>query len=1780
MTSKKNQFNWEVETWNVIDSYFSDKQKLVQHQLDTYNHFVDHKIQEIINEFNPIISYADYNQEIQKYMTEYHVIFGDISISKPVINDNDGEIKVMYPNDARLRNLTYSSVITCDLEQKIIKHDLKGDKSEILELQSFKNINIGKIPIMLRSKYCVLSEPNNNKTLSEMGECEYDEGGYFIVNGSEKVIVSFEKKCDNKVYVFQQSKGPSSTYSHKAEIASVHSNHPAMPKNCYVNLTSKDGNFFGKTIRVTIPSIRADIPLFVLFRALGVVSDKQIIEKTVFDVDDSKSGDLIDLLRPSLEESSPIQTKKIALEYISKYLSTIRIMSKTNQSNKHKLRLVEEILLEEFLPHLGNSPVKKAYFLGLMVRKLLYNYLGYLHYDDRDSFINKRVESPGALLASLFRTNFNKLIKDVKIASDKDIKNGRLDELSASLGKKIKSNTIDINMKYALATGNWGIKNQPAKKGVAQVLGRLSYLASLSHRRRVIAPIERSGKQTGPRKLHNTTWGTCDPCETPEGASIGIVKNLAMMANITIDSNPMAIIECLDEFGMIPLEEADPSDISKFVGVFVNGDWMGIHSEPNELVKKLREMRRQGKINIFSSISWNYKMNQIHLWTDAGRLARPLYIVVDNDVLVTDQMTQKVKKHDLYWDDLLKEGVIEYIDTEESDNSMIAMTYQNLRENSDKNDFFYRYTHCELHPSMILGVLSSNIPFPDHNQCIFEDEPVYMADGTSKAIKDVNVGDEVITFDPKTHAQSYSKIVHTYTGPTNKKIYDVTTFSGRKIRATYDHRFMTSQGWMQLEDIPRVDLANINNNIPLVGIALEPMPMPHICEKKSIILDKESFIAKCYENSIRSAEKYASELEEIGLLPLYNDHPKLGIISRLYGFSLTDAWLGINNKGTVRINSDFGHNSSLKMFVQDFEYLGFRDAHCSFDGRDNGFGNTHRFEKSGAFPAFLTALGRYIGKRTTQEFPEVPSWVMEGSKLVKREFLAGFQGGDGCKIRWNRPNNRGIGFVIAKTLRLTTLENKDSMERFMEQCKNLLSSFGINVKMIPIKIKDDRAHVCYKISNERKNLISYFDQIGYRYDVQKNMESGKVVEYLRYLEKLQKEREETVKKIRVMRISDPPMQIAEKLNMDVKKVRNYLKLDGKNIGLPLLAEHQSIEKWMNIVNTSESFSTIFVPLYEKKEAENVIIADITTESKNMSFISGEGFCVHNSPRNLFQGAMGKQGMGIYATNFNRRMDTIGHIMHYPQKPLVNTQPSAYVNSNELPSGQNPIIAVACYTGYNQEDSIIMNADSVERGLFNASSYRTYKDEEKKNQSTLEEERFCKPVKFNPNNTLKTRGMKHGSYEKLDETGFVKVGSEVEAEDIIIGKVIPLKTVSANEPKFKDASTTIKANESGVVDWVYTNKNGDGYRFCKVRVRSERVPEIADKFACYSEDTEILTENRGWIYFIDLTKKDKVATLVDGNYLKYEHPTETFEYDYDGKMYELTSNHINLCVTPNHRMYVGKNGIKQFELDLAENIFGKKVRYKKNATYIPENEVTKFILPAYNKFVEKEVDLTQWLIFLGLWMTEGSLDHTREIVKIYIHKKRVLEKLDKCCEKLNFKYYYDECSHRYTFRNKQLYNYLKPFGKSINKYLPDFVWKLNIEQTKILIESLLCGDGGKDGKLTTDYFYTSSTQLADDFQRLCLHAGYSANKMLKRKKGEKLKIKGIETIRNADHWTITFIKAYNNQPLVSGTSKTQTEQWIEYTGKVYCCTVSSGVIYVRRNGKPVWSGNSRHGQLGQ
>ena len=816
MELSKQEF--EDKTWEVIGAYYNLNKgyQLTKHQLESFNDFILRKLSQIIDGFNSIEIQHQYIPELQKFK---YVLIMDVKnpvLLKPTLYEKDGSTKIMTPNDARQRNYTYSSNICVDIV--ISAKTLNTEDGEYaIDTKTINNVYIGRIPIMVKSNYCVLK---NNGFTQSSSECKYDYGGYFIINGNEKVVISQDRIAENKTYVFLNSK--ISTYSHIAEIRSVNETKPGVPKITSLKLSSK-ANQFGRYIRANIHHIKNDIPLFVLFKALGLTSDKEVVKYIVYDFDDYESKVMMKELTACIEEANTIMCPRDALEYLSKYLNITGYPKEILNNKNHRINIIRNILRKEFLPHVGDDFQKKALYLGYMANKLLKCYLGLVDYDDRDSYINKRVDTPGVLMANLFRQYYGKVVKDTKNMIQKEINIGGWKATNrfanvinkSNITKIIKPTIIDSGLRYALATGNWGIKSNKNKQGVAQVLNRMTYPATLSHLRRINTPIEKSGKLVQPRKLHSTQWGIICPSETPEGASVGLVKNLSMMATITISSVSSSVYDHLVSCGTEMFSPDNLFIFKKETKILLNGDIVGTHKDPLYIYNTLKSLKRQGGIHIYTAIVWDIKNNEIRICTEGGRFVRPMYVVENNKI----KLTKETKTGS--WQDLVLNGVVEFLDVEESNCAMLAMKYVDLYKGNKGNLLEIKYTHLELHPSLMLGVLASSIPFSDHNQaprncyqCLRYDEVVWMADGTKKMIADVEVGDEVMTFDPITLDVSTTKVVFQHVSQTTKKIYRITTESGKQITATYDHKFMTYDGWYEVMDFDcNTQLAIFEDNI-------------------------------------------------------------------------------------------------------------------------------------------------------------------------------------------------------------------------------------------------------------------------------------------------------------------------------------------------------------------------------------------------------------------------------------------------------------------------------------------------------------------------------------------------------------------------------------------------------------------------------------------------------------------------------------------------------------------------------------------------------------------------------------------------------------------------------------------------------------------------------------------------------------------------------------------------------------------------------------------------------
>jgi len=712
--------------WKVIESYFQGQhlERLVRHQIESYNNFINYQIKKTIEMFNPVTIHSDHDKDEKTglYALEMIITFTNFQIQRPQIHENNGATKIMFPQEARLRNFTYSSAMTLDINIKIIKR--YGENLEKIEnlYQKLPRIHIGKLPIMLKSSICVLKQYNHLDS-NITGECKYDGGGYFIINGSEKTCLAQERAAENNIMCFNVKKN-NNKWCWLAEIKSIPDDKCISPKQINITIASRN-NGAGHPIYIHIPRIKTPIPIFIVFRALGVISDQEICKYIILDIQQDDMKKMLFSLKASIVEAHKYKTQEDALQYIIKQAMFTPINMSLEEGRQKQREFTENVLQNDLYPHC-KTPLQKLYFMGFMTNKLLQTSFGWRKTDDRDSYKNKRIDLCGVLLNNLFRNYFNKLVKDMQKQTVREINNGSWKSTDNYKGiinqtniyKIIKSTTIENGIKRALATGDFGIKNTNSNKvGVAQVLSRLTYISSLSHLRRINTPIDKSGKLVPPRKLHNTQWGMVCAAESPEGQSVGVVKNLAYMAHIAIASLSQPIYDVVEKF-IKPLDNFTFEELYGTVKVIVNGNWLGTVDDPYKFYKYMKQKKYQGIINIYTSVVFDFREKEIHICNDAGRIMRPIYKVKNNKLLITPEIASKIMKNELKWDDLLvnhniPESIIEYVDASEQNSSLIAI---NRKSFTDKKTKHYKYTHCEIHPSTIFGILASCIPFPEHNQ--------------------------------------------------------------------------------------------------------------------------------------------------------------------------------------------------------------------------------------------------------------------------------------------------------------------------------------------------------------------------------------------------------------------------------------------------------------------------------------------------------------------------------------------------------------------------------------------------------------------------------------------------------------------------------------------------------------------------------------------------------------------------------------------------------------------------------------------------------------------------------------------------------------------------------------------------------------------------------------------------------------------------------------------------------------------------------------------------------
>lgn len=817
------------DVWKAIQLFY-EANGAAKHSIESFNSLVYTLIPAVVDKFK--------NTVIEEGGKKYEIELSDVTITRPTFSESDGASHAIYPMECYDRNITYAGSIHIDTT--ITPPD--GEPTV------HQNVHWGNLPILVKSDACNLAGISNDpQKLAKHREDIFDQGGYFVVKGTRKILVGQERPAYNTVYVFTSRKS-SPKFDYYAEVRS------AVTDNA--NSTKTTVGYMNNKFGCLIPWIEmSSIPMGVLFRALGASSPEEIAHHVLGEKwkEDTQA---LNLLIPSLEFSYECNSQISALHYIGKrgkrfagtsegeneeleeddmygmltdyeeenIVEDKEIMQDSEldaetQVKNDAISYARRLLSTELLPHMGigeESYLKKRWYLGYMIRKVLYVVLGRSPSSDRDHYNVKRIMLVGPLLVQQFASAMRRQYSEIIAQTRKALRVGQ----AVNILSWIKPSTITNSLVGAIANNNWSIKGAAAQ-GISQTYEQFNFTGGLANGRKLGVPMSKEGgKIIAPRQLHSSHWAACCIAETPEGRGAGLIKNLALSACITTGSDATPVIELILTTNVVLFDNPNFNrKYSSLTKIFVNGAWIASTLDPVGLANTLRGLRREGGLNVETSIYHSTKHQEIHISTEVGRICRPLIIVENGVCKLTPSHIEKIDSREIDWMHLLTSGVVELIDKMEEEGAYVVYTpsdLQDLRENDVEKCM--RVTHCEMHPALIFGIGGSIIPSPHRNQsprncyqCIWKEEPVLMANGQWKKIKDVKIDEEVVTFNPETMEESTTRVVNHLVRKTEKPIYQATTNSGRVITATGDHKFMTWDGWTELAKcIPGKTLMAIN----------------------------------------------------------------------------------------------------------------------------------------------------------------------------------------------------------------------------------------------------------------------------------------------------------------------------------------------------------------------------------------------------------------------------------------------------------------------------------------------------------------------------------------------------------------------------------------------------------------------------------------------------------------------------------------------------------------------------------------------------------------------------------------------------------------------------------------------------------------------------------------------------------------------------------------------------------------------------------------------------------
>lgn len=661
---------------SVVDKFqllpeFLKVRGLVKQHLDSFNYFVRTGIKKIVRANDEIRSKVDPN---------IYLRYKDVRIGEPSVL-LDAVTEKLSPHKCRLSDTTYAAPIYVDIDYVTGSHDTKKTVSKT-------NVIIGRMPIMLRSSCCLLYAKDEEE-LARLGECPLDPGGYFIIKGTEKVILIQEQLSKNRIIIDTDKKG--------CVQASVMSSTEAT-KSKTVILMEKE------KIYLNLNQFATKVPIMVVMKAMGMESDQEVVQMLGRD---PRYGAL---LLPSMEEcaSHHVYTQQQALEFLEKKVKKLLYYSALVEKEGRAMGILRDIFIAN-IPVRENNFRLKCIYVAVMLRRMMEAIINKDAMDDKDYVGNKRLELSGQLLSLLFEDLFKSMNEEAKREIDtillKPSRSSRFD-ISAYVVK----DRITAGLERALSTGNWDVKRfRMHRKGMTQVVARLSFIGTLGMMTRIQPQFEKSRKVSGPRALQPSQWGMLCPCDTPEGEACGLVKNLALMTHVTTDQEEGPIVSLCYSLGVEDLELLSGEEIhspNSYL-IILNGLILGKHRRPKKFANAMRKLRRAGKIGEFVSIFVNEKQHCLYIASDGGRVCRPLVIADRGVSRIKEHHMKELKDGMLTFDSFLREGLIEYLDVNEENNALIA-----LYEGEANTET----THIEIEPFTILGVCAGLIPFPHHNQ--------------------------------------------------------------------------------------------------------------------------------------------------------------------------------------------------------------------------------------------------------------------------------------------------------------------------------------------------------------------------------------------------------------------------------------------------------------------------------------------------------------------------------------------------------------------------------------------------------------------------------------------------------------------------------------------------------------------------------------------------------------------------------------------------------------------------------------------------------------------------------------------------------------------------------------------------------------------------------------------------------------------------------------------------------------------------------------------------------